>query len=585
MANVHEIRSEKILVKDIFSTMWFRIPEYQRPYIWSSDEVNELLDDLTFANKEKPDHEYFLGSFVFQSKKANSELGMQFDENDLLDGQQRMTTLLMLFACIRDLAQDEEAKKDCQSAIYQKGSQYRNIPERNRLVYAIRQSVQDFVDQFIKTDGGTNREVELKNLAKNSGDTSVQNMASAILVIRQFFNDPENGASPESLLKFLMNYVLFIYVATQDLEDAFRLFMILNDRGVPLRNSDILKSMNLGELSTDAEKIRYAKMWEEAESEMGDEFDRFLSHLRTILVKDKARLNLLQEYEDKIYNPKEKDKSTGKRKKALLQKGKPTFEYIERYLKHYNKLFDESNYEETGDSFEFDNLVKVMETGLPSNDWMPPLLRYFDRFRHEKIFDFLTKLDNKFSSDWIAQYTPTYRIQRMNLVIEVIETAADVDSVLNNDCFAIDGDGFMRTVESTVYGRRFTRFILLKLDYYFHDHSHPMPLETLSVEHILPQNPTDDSQWKKDFDNEYRAIWTDKLGNLVLISTRKNSSQGRLDYSEKKDNYFKKRISSCPNSLRVLQANDRWTPYELEANHELVVDKIRANYSIAVDSH
>ena len=143
----------------------------------------------------------------------------------------------------------------------------------------------------------------------------------------------------------------------------------------------------------------------------------------------------------------------------------------------------------------------------------------------------------------------------------------------------------MRTVESTVYGRRFTRFILLKLDYYFHDHSHPMPLETLSVEHILPQNPTDDSQWKKDFDNEYRAIWTDKLGNLVLISTRKNSSQGRLDYSEKKDNYFKKRISSCPNSLRVLQANDRWTPYELEANHELVVDKIRANYSIAVDSH
>jgi hypothetical protein len=44
----HEIKSEKILVKDIFSTMWFRIPEYQRPYIWSKDEVNELLDDLTY---------------------------------------------------------------------------------------------------------------------------------------------------------------------------------------------------------------------------------------------------------------------------------------------------------------------------------------------------------------------------------------------------------------------------------------------------------------------------------------------------------------------------------------------------------
>jgi uncharacterized protein with ParB-like and HNH nuclease domain len=50
----HEIKSEKILVKDIFSTMWFRIPEYQRPYIWTKDEVNELLDDLMFAQTEKP---------------------------------------------------------------------------------------------------------------------------------------------------------------------------------------------------------------------------------------------------------------------------------------------------------------------------------------------------------------------------------------------------------------------------------------------------------------------------------------------------------------------------------------------------
>jgi len=578
--NEHEIKSEKILVKDIFSAMWFRIPEYQRPYIWSSDEVNELLDDLTFANNEKPDYEYFLGSFVFQSKRADPGSGMQFDENDLLDGQQRMTTMLMLFACIRDLAQDEEAKKDCQSAIYQKGSQYRNVPERNRLVFAIRQSVQDFVDEFIKTEGGTDREADLKKIAENSNDTSLQNMASAILVIRRFFNRSQNGASPEGLLKFLMNHVLLIFVATQDLEDAFRLFMILNDRGVPLRNSDILKSMNLGELSTDTEKIRYAKMWEEAEGGMGDEFDRFLSHLRTILVKDKARLNLLQEYEDKIYDPKEKDKSTGERKKALLKKGKPTFEFIEKYLKHYNQLFDEGSYEETGKSFEFDNLVKVMLKGLPSNDWIPPLLRYFERFKHNRILAFLTKLDNKFSSDWIAQYSPSDRIQKMNQVIEVIEESDDADAVLNNECFAIDADAFMRTVDSALYGRRFTRYILLKLDYCFHDHSHPMPLETLSVEHILPQNPADDSRWKKDFDEEYRDMWTDRLGNLVLISTRKNSSQGRLDYSEKKEEYFKKRISSCANSLRVLQENSQWTPLELKANHEKVLHKIRVNYGI-----
>jgi uncharacterized protein with ParB-like and HNH nuclease domain len=274
VANEHEIKSEKILVKDIFSAMWFRIPEYQRPYIWSRDEVVELLDDLTFASKDKPNHEYFLGSFVFQSKKANPASGQVFDENDLLDGQQRMTTLLMLFACIRDLASDAEAKKDCQNSIYQKGSQYRNIPERNRLVFAIRQTVEDFVDDFIKREGGTDRERDLESKAREA-DASLKNMARAILEIRRYFKDPETAVSPEALLKFLLNKVLFIYVATQDLQDAFRLFTILNDRGVPLRNSDILKSMNLGELEKDADKTRYAKLWEEAEGALGEDSTAF----------------------------------------------------------------------------------------------------------------------------------------------------------------------------------------------------------------------------------------------------------------------------------------------------------------------
>ena len=70
MSNTHEIKSEKIYIKEIFSKMWFRIPEYQRPYIWGSDEIDDLLDDLVFAYNEKPNQDYFLGSFVYQSKSC-----------------------------------------------------------------------------------------------------------------------------------------------------------------------------------------------------------------------------------------------------------------------------------------------------------------------------------------------------------------------------------------------------------------------------------------------------------------------------------------------------------------------------------
>jgi uncharacterized protein with ParB-like and HNH nuclease domain len=578
MTVTNEIQSEKILVKKIFSTMWFRIPEYQRPYIWGRDEINDLLDDLTFALTEKPDQEYFLGSFVFQAKRAGLNKDEEFDENDLLDGQQRMSTLLMLFACIRDMCNNPDVQDACISSIFQKGNFIRKIPERTRITYAIRESVQDFVDAFIKKENGTTEIDKLTELSQSKEDLSVRNMASAILEIKKYLN--ENNVDLINFLTFLSNNVLLIYVSTEGLDDAFRLFTILNDRGVPLRNSDILKSQNLGALTSDKDKKSYAELWEEAEGELGDDFDRFLNHIRTILVKEKARLSLLDEFEHKIYNPREKDKSTGVTKTPLLHKGKETFEIIKRYLKNYNALFENDNYSHTGNNFRFDNLLKVMLTGLPSTDWVPPLLKYYDTFGYDKILDFLVLMDNKFSADWIVQFTPTMRIENMNQVIRVIENAKNAESVLKHPCFDIDKDSFNRTIESAVYGRRYTRYILLKLDYLYHDDSHKMSIESLSVEHILPQNPADDSQWKKDFTDTERKEWTDKLGNLVLITTRKNSSQGRLDYKDKKEKYFQKRINSCPNSLRILNRYSVWTLEKLSENHDMVLIGLQKHYGI-----
>lgn len=573
----NEIKSEKILVKDIFTNMWFRIPEYQRPYVWGHDEIHDLLDDLSFAIQNKSESDYFLGSFVFQLKTAAPEKGQEFDENDLLDGQQRMTTLLLIFAVIRDLSDDDEAKDDCQKCIFQKSSKYKNIPERTRLIFGIRESVQEFIEEYIKEQDGTSKISELKNLSQKTKNVSVKNMTKAILEIRNFFDQEE--IAPEIFLHFLLNNVLLIYVATENMEDAFRLFMILNDRGVPLRNSDIIKSINLGALETENDKIKYAKLWEEAEGELAEDFDRFLNHLRSVLVKEKARLNLLQEFEDKIYNPKEKEKSTGKIKPPLLSKGKETFVFIERYLKHYRTLLSGNNYEIT-DSFAFDNLLKVMLKGLPATDWIPPLLHYYDKFGETDLFMFLVALDNKFSADWISQYTPTYRIESMNEINKVIAISNSSNDVFNSGCFTIDEDSFVRVMKKDIYGRRFARYILLKLDFYYQNQQQRMHFETLSVEHILPQTPKDDSLWVKDFSSVQRENITHKFGNLVLITRRKNASQGRLDYLQKKQKYFQNNIDTCPNSLRVLTKYDKWTPENFNENQTEVLNVVKKEYKI-----
>lgn len=578
MLSKGEIESTKILIKDVFK-MWFTIPSYQRPYVWGDDEIYYLLDDLMFALKEKPEAEYFLGSFVVQRKPAAPERGQKFSENDLLDGQQRMATLLFLMAVIRDLENSQEIKHKCQEYIYQKPDTIENIPERVRIIFLIRPEVERFINEYVKTEGGTNKEEELKKIRNSSPDISVRNMANAILKIREIFRNNENDINLIKLLAFLANKVLMIYVATEELEDAFRLFMILNDRGIPLRNSDILKSINIGALEREEDKKYYAKFWESAEGDLGDDFDRFLNHIRTILVKERPRLTLLKEFENKIYNPKEIDRATQQKKKVLLQKGEETFLFIEKYLNYYKTLLGgKNNYDETGD-FKFDNLIRIMWEGLPATDWIPPLLAYFDKFGYSEILKFLEKLDNKFSADLMGQIPPTYRIENMNDVIKVIEVTENIQDLLSSKCFDFDSNALFNVIEGSIYGKRFTKYILLKLDYLFHNHDQKMHFETLSVEHILPQSPDVNSQWMKDFTLEQREEWTHKLGNIVLITRRKNSEQGRMDYCEKVKKYFKNNIDTCPNSIRILNKYSKWTINEMQENHCELINIIRKHYT------
>lgn len=580
MSNKKEINSAKILIKNVFD-MWFRIPEYQRPYVWGDDQINDLLEDISYAAKFNPDSDYFLGSFVFQHKPANINENRPYEENDLLDGQQRLTTLLLLMAVSRDKTNNSQLKKLCQECIYQEASAFKKVPEIIRIQFKIRPEIEAFIDTYVKSEGGTLRIDDLNRIMNNNAeDISARNMSKALRKIHDFF-DKDTHVTLEVFFEFLLNKVLMVYVSAEDLEDAFRLFTILNDRGVKLRNSDILKAQNLRALNNISERNYWAKFWESLETELQEDFDRFMSWIRTILVKEKARLSLLKEFEDNIYNPKEKDKATGQQKPVLLTKGLATFKLIEQYYKHYGLLFGRNNHSFTN-SWEFDNLLILMETGLPATDWVPPLLSYYNKFKDKNILTFLKKLDNKFSADWIGQFTPTDRIENMNSIIKEIEKSSSPQELFGKDIFDINSDSLFRNIEGFVYGRQFARYILLKLDYIFLDnHVHKLTgFEHISVEHILPQNPDSESQWRKDFKDADREELTNKIGNLILLGRRKNSAQSNFDFELKKEKYFKDSINIFPNSIRVMK-NSKWTKKELNTNQDLVIEKLR-NYYLSV---
>ena len=568
-----EIKCEKKVIREIFN-MWYCIPDYQRAYVWDTDQVRDLLDDTISAYRENKEAQYFLGSMVLKINEK-SENNVSYTEYELLDGQQRITTVFLILACMRDMLTDyPQYQNSLAGFVYQAEDAILQQPERMRIIFNIRSDVRDFVNEHIKPLHGTCDSVLLKDkMQAKDVNISIRNMANAMLVAHEFLEENKNEII--GYLSYFLNKVLMIYVATEELQDAFQLFTVLNNRGVKLSSSDILKAENLKELSA-ADRTSWATRWEEMETYFGEEFDKFLSHIRTILVKKKQTTTLLKEFDEFVYSNQEYDRTQKKYvpRTPILRRGRDTFELLYSYYHTYQEVFDTDHSVVTGD-YEITNYLKLMETGFGADYWIAPVLDYYRKYRRRGFVAFLKALDRKLSADWITAATPTVRMENVNAILREIEASQDSAALLQSKTFTINKSDFERVINGDIYGRSFAKYLLLKLDLIYRGSSTPMiPQAIASIEHILPRNPSADSQWVKDFSAAEREEWTNKLGNLVLISRRKNTSQGNRDYVEKKEKYFEKNIEMFPNSIRIYQNYPEWKLSDLKKNHSDVVTEL-----------
>ena len=557
-----EIKCEKKVIREIFN-MWY-----------CTGQVRDLLDDTISAYRENKEAQYFLGSMVLKINEK-SENNVSYTEYELLDGQQRITTVFLILACMRDMLTDyPQYQNSLAGFVYQAEDAILQQPERMRIIFNIRSDVRDFVNEHIKPLHGTCDDALLKEkMQAKDVNISIRNMANAMLVAHEFLE--ENKSDIIGYLSYFLNKVLMIYVATEELQDAFQLFTVLNNRGVKLSSSDILKAENLKELSA-ADRTSWATRWEEMETYFGEDFDKFLSHIRTILVKKKQTTTLLKEFDEFVYSNQEYDRTQKKYvpRTPILRRGRDTFELLYSYYHTYQEVFDTDHSVVTGD-YEITNYLKLMETGFGADYWIAPVLDYYRKYRRRGFVAFLKALDRKLSADWITAATPTVRMENVNAILREIEASQDSAALLQSKTFTINKSDFERVINGDIYGRSFAKYLLLKLDLIYRGSSTPMiPQAIASIEHILPRNPSADSQWVKDFSAAEREEWTNKLGNLVLISRRKNTSQGNRDYVEKKEKYFEKNIEMFPNSIRIYQNYPEWKLSDLKKNHSDVVTEL-----------
>ena len=552
-----KVEEKKIIV--LFRDFWFNIPSYQRPYVWGEDNINELLDDILYAFENDSQDTYFMGALVLQNKEN--------DEYDILDGQQRLTTLALLLATIRDNIKVEKTKKVLQDHLFQEDDETADIPSRNRFTFNIRNEVQRFFEEYIIKENGTfNIEKALED-EQFKNNISIKNMVAVVQVIKkrleEIFGEQlslENisGTSLLEFIKFIRNKLIFAYICSDTREQAFRLFTILNNRGIPLTTADILKSLNLDKVQDEIKRNEYAKKWEELEEQYGDKFDRFLNFIRTIKLKEKARKNLLEEFEEKIYG-------------KVMNYGKESIDYILKTSENYDKLINLT----TDFNNEYKNLINIMKVGFNSEDWIPPLLYYYEKFNTQGLVEFLKLLDNKFMGDWINKETPTKRLENMNKILKAIEIGENYNDILNNkNLFNFDINNFKNIINGNIFGERYCKYLLLKIEYLSLDSevAYIGNYKNISIEHVLPQNPKEDSEWRVKFSNEDREEWTNKLGNLILLTKRKNSKLSNLEFKDKKKKYIADKMLLFPSVFEVYSNGEDWNIDILKTRQKRIVN-------------
>ena len=225
------IKSDLITLKNVVENeRFYSIPLYQRLYVWGEDQVTTLLEDLERATKT-PDNYYFLGGTMIISNKS---------KYDLIDGQQRFTTLWLL---------SYELKNELEAFAYATI----NKSYVKRLSFAIR----DFANQYF-TNPDNYSQLSKEEKLQLEGITQAQK------TIQTFLNAYERGNINEfkqKLTKFLFERVAFIETEMPAGIDENRLFEVLNNRGVQLQHHEIIKS-KLIQCIPDDEKRKYAQIWE-----------------------------------------------------------------------------------------------------------------------------------------------------------------------------------------------------------------------------------------------------------------------------------------------------------------------------------
>ena len=540
------IKGEALPLHKIFSSEFdFVIPPYQRPYAWTVNETAELFDDLyTFWKDKDGGTQYFLGSIVLSKDDLSSTA-------EVIDGQQRLTTLTILLSVLAAEFTPHDA--DIEYYINEPGHGILTKPHP-RLI--IRKRDNDFFRKYIQ---GIDIDGLLQVNPDNQDTEAKKNIILNAVLLRSRIRDNLPTQAE------IMDFVKFIVaISTPARDTAFRVFSVLNSRGMDLLPTDILKSDIVGAITDSKEQDDYNQHWEDTENDIGrSEFPDLFSAMRMIYVKAKARKSVIDEFR-KIILPNITDSSAKHFIDDVLVPYAEAFMFVcnphkNQYLYWLNRL--------------------------ENSDWVPAAMMFYAKNKNNPaaLDGFLGKLERLAAYMLVASFNVNSRIARYAQILSELEQSG-CTSFSSIELSAEEKSDFLNILGSDVYLMTSARkkYILLRLDKFLASSSGASyDNKYLTIEHVLPQTVERGSYWEQKWpDAREREQWLHKIGNLIPLDQRTNSSASNYDFATKKSMYFfKNGVSPYVIGSQIAAITD-WTPVVVAQRQSDLLNVFRHNWNL-----
>ena len=528
------IQSEDITVARLFQS-FYAVPDYQREYVWGTEQVEQLLNDiLGEMSGTTPDQapEYFIGSIVVCPARSGLF--------DLIDGQQRMTTLYVTLCTIRDRLQ----------ALDDGGISVLNSQIASASVDASGEETQRYRLDLQYEDSGD----ALINIAKGEPLDSVvtqsmQNIANAHLVVMEFLNSEfgEESSAVRRFYGYLTNKVKLIRIETEDVAKALKIFETINDRGVGLNSMDLLKNL-LFMKATPAQFDQLKDTWKGLQDtifKMGEKPLRFLRYF----ILSRYDVDVLRE--DEIYG-------WFSRNEAVAGYGADPVEFASELVRAASAYSNfRTGKDERGNSNRYLENMRLLG-GRAARQHLILLLA--GRHLSSDLFDRLAQEVENLFFCYVITREPTREFERnfARWASELRDIAAteEFDDFIARrfakekvDLSVRFDDALSRLTDGSLQKYRF-RYVLSKLTQYVDLQAYGETEGTrwlgnytsggFEIEHIFPLNPCDEAAEEFGTTDDPEVI--NKLGNLVLVEGQINSSLGNRAYSQKRAVYQQSRL-------------------------------------------